>query len=271
MTSLWCFSGGGMSGLDKLTGMATAAWECGLRPTSITGTSAGALVGSLLAHNWSPEDISGLLLGLRDQDVRDERVLWKLRLSFIDSIFGNEKIVRLVNALLPQDFADLALPLQVVATRLRDNQAVWFGKPVLAAPLRDAVLASMSIHGVFPTVDIGGMDYADGGTRANLPLPANWQDYDQVVLFVAAPPVDYQPRSARAFGRLMHNVHSLMADQTDDVLDRVAGHPKVLVLRPDVGRASGTLRFDHDLIEAAYQATFDPLSVQITKQMKEYT
>lgn len=254
---LFVRSGGGLPGLDIHTGIWLALAEAGITATHCVGTSAGAIISAFDAAGRSSAGIEFLLRSLADSDVRSERFAWKLRIPWIDWFLDSAPVARLLGANLPRHFSDLTKPLEVVATRCLTGEAVWFNSD-LAATLRSAVLASMSISGVFPWVTIAGQWYSDGGTRANLPLPSNWQVYDEVWLLIATRPLRYQKKTDAQHGlltRLMLNLDFFACDQILDVLEPVRGNQRVRVLWPQCGSEHGTLHFDHNLIEVAYQET----------------
>lgn len=213
----------------------------------------------------SQSDIERTLRSLSDSDVRAERTCWKVRALWIDWFLDNAPIRELLTRLLPPRFMDLRMPLSVVATRVRDGQPIIFmEKNSASVPLVDAVLASMSISGVFPHVNINGDDYADGGVRANLPLPTNWRTYDDIYLLIASRPVDYAKRHG-LFSRLLLNLDWYALDQIADTIALVATEykrlrgPRIHVIWPAIGRDAGALRFRHDLIDQAYQQTLKQL------------
>lgn len=250
---LFVRSGGGMPGLDIHAGITSALAEAGIVSTHNVGTSAGAIISALDSAGWMASQIAAEVLSLNDADVRRERVLWKARAMWIDNYLSNGPAIALLEKLMPQYFTDLQKPCAVVATRVRDGKKTWFGGPNMEITrgatfnqLRSAVMASFSIHGVFPTVTIYGDEYADGGVRANLPLPLTWRDFDEVWLLIATPPVHYTQRR-NILSRLLLNVAWLMRDQIEDVLEEVEGNPRVRVIWPDVGAKSSTLRFNHRL------------------------
>jgi len=116
----------------------------------------------------------------------------------------------------------------------------------------DAVLASMSICGLFPAVTLGdGHRYIDGGVRYNLPFQAcEAKEYDDVYLLIAKPwPARYL-RERGVIHNLIRNFNIAMTDQILDVTDSVAKLPNVKVFWPAVSDDGlSMLRFDHRLIE----------------------
>lgn len=266
---LFVRSGGGMPGLDIHAGINLALYKNGIRATHNVGCSAGAIVAALDSNGFSPLAIEMLIRSLTDYDVRKERFAWKARALWVDYFLEHEPIVALLKKLLPAEFGDLVKPLQVAATRCRDAGKVLFPGTYFISP-REAVLASMSIHGVFPTVSIDDELYCDGGVRNNLPLPRDWENYDEVWLIIATPPTSYRQRSG-ILARLMLNIAWLMRDQIEDVIEQTSGNPKVKVIWPNVGKFSAMLRFDHDLINLAKMEADKQIKAQLTTEVEPCT
>lgn len=249
-------SGGGMPGLDIHAGIGLALRNAGITATHCIGTSAGAIISALDASGMSYPEIAKQIITLRDSDVRSPRPLWRMR-PWIDYIFQPTKIMRLLENLLPYGFSSLSKPLGVHCTRNRDGRGVTFGTVSMDdtlmswfPPLRQAVLASMSIHGFFPEVRIDRHDYSDGGTTANVPIPLDLTRYDRVIVCIATPPTEYPVRN-RLIPRLVANIQWLMRGQIDSACARVFNNPKVTIIWPNVGKSAGTMRFRHSLIVEA--------------------
>lgn len=249
---LFCWSGGGIAGLDIHAGIGLALAEAGIESTANAGTSAGALIAAMNSNGASSPRISQIVRGLSDDSVRRERAFWKLRVPWISSWLASEPIETLLRIMLPADFDSLSKPLSVFATEEKTGEATEFTSGRL--PL--ALLASLSIAGVFPPVRIMNRDYSDGGTTSYLPLPSDWLSYDQVWLLVAARPLGYTGKMS-IIGRILRNLDFLYEDQLNDTLERAIekGGDKVRVIRPGVQAPRGSLHFDHDLIEHAYERT----------------
>jgi len=273
---LFCWSGGGLPGLDIHTGIWRALIELGIMPTANAGTSAGAIMAAFCSAGILQAEIEHTLRSLSDSDVRSERSCWKFRALWIDWFLDNAPIRALLEKLLPSRFMDLRMPLSVVATRVRDGRQTNFTeRDTYAVRLWDAVLASMSISGVFPNVNINDEDYADGGVRANLPLPENWRKFDEIYLLVASRPVNYGANTLEVkrstlhgiLARLMLNLDWYALDQIEDTIAllnsehaRLRG-PAFHIIWPTCGREAGALRFQHDFIDQAYQQTMTQLAV----------
>lgn len=254
--TLFCWSGGGMPGLDIHCGIWLALEQYGIRSTANAGTSAGAIMAAMNSAGHTPAFMESVLWGLKDADVRTERLAWKLRALWIESFLSPEPIRRLLTRLLPESHISLKKPLTITTYDERRCERYDDSGP---NAIRKIVLASMSIAGVFPPVPFADSLLSDGGTVANLPLPKDWKTFDKVYLLVASPPLKYRPRRS-IIGRLMTNVHVLADDQISDTI-RLAqeSHPHVTVIRPDVGSSSGVLRFNHSLIDSAFFAAMEIL------------
>src|SRR5512133_3698530 len=131
-------SGGGARGFAHL-GFMEALFEEGIHPDIISGTSAGALAGVLIADGLAPREILKLLNT-------------GSRLDFMRPAFPREGllqisgIVKILNANLhAKKFEDLKIPLFVAATDINNGKAVYFSE----GDLIERVTASMSIPVLF--------------------------------------------------------------------------------------------------------------------------
>jgi NTE family protein len=242
-----------MPGLDLHAGMWLALQEAGIVATDCAGTSAGAIVGAMDAAGLSPERAIGILVALSDSDMRAPLPFWKLRIPWLDYWLRLDPIRAVLESTLPASWDQMVKRLSVWSTRLGDYQAVNVARPELAATPTDAVLSSMAISGIFPSVGLlDGNAYCDGGPRRNLPLPANWRDYDEVWLLIGSTrPKEYK-RTGGILTHLIRNVEIAFLDQVLDVLDQVKHAPNVHVLWPAIPVRNGLLHFDHDLIGQAF-------------------
>lgn len=152
-------SGGGSRGFAHL-GALKAFSEIGIRPSFISGSSAGALIGAFYSAGFNPSEISQILL--------KKGIFGNLKFSFDKfGIFSLTKVEKLMMEYIPHNsFADLQIPLSVCATDIKRGEAVFFSNGELSKP----VLASCAIPGFFTPVSIDGHKYIDGGVINNLPL-----------------------------------------------------------------------------------------------------
>lgn len=152
-------SGGGARGMAHL-GVVKALLEHGIIPTVISGTSSGALAGSLLANGYTPDEALKLFLS--------NRLLRKIRPGWSGpGLLRIEGLASLLMEFLPvNSFEKLNIPLIVAATDINKGEAVYFSQGELIPVL----LASCCIPGVFKPYLFQGRSLIDGGVMDNLPV-----------------------------------------------------------------------------------------------------
>jgi len=152
-------------------GLIKAMKEFGIEAQVITGSSVGALVGSLYANNTSIED---MLLFFKQTPLFSYQFLTIAKAGFIDT----DRYVRLFKNYFPEDsFNDLAKELHIVATNIQNGNEVFFSTGELIRPL----LASAALPPVFSPIDINGNLYADGGIMNNFPLEPLEKKCDYII------------------------------------------------------------------------------------------
>ncbi|MBP2640160.1 MAG: Patatin-like phospholipase [Firmicutes bacterium] len=126
----------------------------------IAGCSIGSLIGALFC--------SGL----------DADAIWKLakelkRWHWIDlnlpkmGIFSGDRVLETLGTLIKhKDFADLTIPLAIIATDLRKGQEVIFTQ----GPVASAVRASVSVPGIFVPFEYDGRSFIDGAVMNPTPV-----------------------------------------------------------------------------------------------------
>ncbi|MEM6644683.1 MAG: patatin-like phospholipase family protein [Bacteroidota bacterium] len=179
----------------------------------LTGTSMGSVVGSLYALGYSASELEALVLAqdwaalfpfsadaLRYSTPSPEArsLLFALpirgtKLALPEGLMANQPILTLLSRLhasaqLVEDFTTLPIPFGCVAANLQTGDKRLF----TGGNLRTAVLASMSIPGLLPPVEIDGASYIDGGIVQNLPVSeARTLGADvTIAVFTGVPPAD---------------------------------------------------------------------------------
>ena len=169
-------SGGGIKGLCH-AGVLKALEEEGIKPDVISGVSAGAIVGALYADVCSPDDIVKLF------ETVEFRKMTKLRVPN-EGFFTTEPFDRFLGSVMKaRVFADLKLPLRVVATNLEQNESVVFSE----GNLLQAVMASANFPILFSPRLINGEHYVDGGVLKNFPVSTIRDDCDIIIGVNASP------------------------------------------------------------------------------------
>ena len=197
-------SGGGASGLAHI-GVLKALEEKGIPIDFITGTSAGALVGSMYAAGYSPEEIEAYVLseafqlmtagklkssqryiykeeeqhaGLIDLSFSRDSILKKsLPTNFISSSYLDFEMLKILGATgeaSGNDFNNLFIPFRCVASDIVLKKSVVFSK----GNLNQAVRASMTYPFYLNPIRIENVLYFDGGLYNNFPADVMYRDFD---------------------------------------------------------------------------------------------
>lgn len=152
--------GGGTRAFCHL-GVLQALKEEGIEGEVFSGTSAGSIVGALLAAGNSPMSV---------RDIMKEHSLWTFAKVLVPSvgIMSLDKMGSILEKILDiENIEDLKRPLIIAATNLNSGQITYFKE----GPLVKSVQASSSIPVLFSPVEMpNGDHYVDGGILDNLPV-----------------------------------------------------------------------------------------------------
>lgn len=163
-------SGGGAKGFAHL-GVFKLLEECNLMPDIISGTSAGAIAGSLFADGYSSEEIKELFKG------KDFSEFARIQIPK-SGLFDNQRLRNFLKKhLRTKNIEDLKIPLVIVATDIDQGISHEFR----SGPIVDAVSASSSVPIIFSPVEINGIHYVDGGLFRNFPVSNIREECDKVV------------------------------------------------------------------------------------------
>lgn len=244
-------SGGGARGFAHL-GFIEALYEEGIYPDIISGTSAGALAGLLIADGYSPRDILKML----NSGSRLDFMRPTLPREGLLQISG---IIKILNAnLRAKKFEDLKIPLFVAATDINNGKAVYFSE----GDLIERVIASMSIPVLFQPVIINNIQYLDGGITDNLPLTPVENICNKLVgSFVN--PVGYVEKLT---GLINIAERTFMLNMNKEVTEK-AGKFNLLVAPPEL-RNYGILDPEkaEELFTLGYNATKETLRDETTRR-----
>lgn len=160
----------------------------------ISGTSMGAVVGSFYAAGYTADEIGQILtsedwgaLFRGDLPRTDKAFIQKEReetyfsgdiaglkggkLELPGGLNSMQRLKMLYRKLLSDvpiqiDFDTLGIPFRAIVTKLETGDAV----AIKEGDLVEAILASMTVPGVFPPRIIDGVTYVDGAMSSNLPI-----------------------------------------------------------------------------------------------------
>lgn len=160
-----CLSGGGALGLAHI-GVLQALNEHHIFPDAVSGSSMGAIIGTLYSAGYSPKEMLQMIKEDKLYKITNlmnfKPAFWKSGLSDQSAIYA------LFEEMIPQNnFDSLKLSMNICVVNL--NKAEWEIKNS-GSDLNKWVAASASIPGVFNPVESDGVVYVDGGLLNNLPL-----------------------------------------------------------------------------------------------------
>lgn len=154
--------GGGAARGFAHVGVIQVLEEAGLRPSYVTGTSAGSLVAALYASGKTPVELVRVAESMQEAEITD----WMLPILNRGALRG-EALAKYVNTQVGgRTLEQMKIPLGVVATDLGNGQAITFRRGNTGA----AVRASSAVPGVFQPVRFGDREYVDGGLVSPVPV-----------------------------------------------------------------------------------------------------
>ncbi len=164
-------SGGGARGIAHL-GVLHALEEINIRPQKIAGVSAGAIVGALYAHGYSPREILRM--------VRKVKFFSFLSLSaFTQAGFLSlQTVEEMLTEYMPHNsFEDLKIPLTISATDVNEGETVYFSSGELIKP----IIASACVPLMFSPVSLKGKTLVDGGIISSMEVRPLQQDCQKIL------------------------------------------------------------------------------------------
>jgi NTE family protein len=160
MDLVLALGGGGAKGNSHI-GVLRVLEREGFRVRAVAGTSFGGIVACFYAAGYSPDQIEdtfaevdqGRLYG-RDPDERA-------------SFLGLSRVRHwLRDTLGDRTFADLKIPCAVTAVDLQSSREIV----IKEGPLRDAILCTIALPGIFPAFLREGVELVDGGLLNPVPV-----------------------------------------------------------------------------------------------------
>ncbi len=148
--------GGGARGLAHI-GVLQAIEERGHRIEAIAGCSMGGIVGALAGAGYRPRDMVEAIRDVHFHDLLD--------FGALGGLIGGDGIASVLAEHVPADFADLGIPLKVMAVDVQRGTLVVLGQ----GELIPALLATSALPGVLSPVEHLDRILIDGGLLNNLP------------------------------------------------------------------------------------------------------
>ncbi len=168
--------GGGAARGFAHVGVIQVLEEAGIRPSMVSGTSAGSLVAAFYASGKTGKQLQNVAETMEEATFAD----WTLPL-FNRGMLRGDALARYVNGQVGSRLIeDMALPLGIVATDLNSGQSMLFQR----GDTGTAVRASSAVPAVFQPVRISGREYVDGGLVSPVPVRAARQMGAELVIAV---------------------------------------------------------------------------------------
>ncbi len=271
-------SGGGATGISHV-GVLKALEENEIPIDYISGTSAGALIGSLYAAGYSPEEIeefvkskdfqlmaSGKLPSEQEFLLRAEQS----SASMFDLSFSKDSLFRkslptnlnsseyldfkmmselgLVGASVGNNFDSLFVPFRCVGSDIAKKKSVVFAKGSLNA----AVRASMTFPFLYRPISIDNILFFDGGLYNNFPSDIMYDSFSPDFIIGSNVSSNAPPPSDED---LLGQITTMLSEPTNYYLPCDAGY----LITPET--SVGTFDFTdvERAIEDGYQSTIDQM------------
>ncbi len=267
-------SGGGATGVAHV-GVLKALEEYGIQIDYITGTSAGALIGSLYAVGFSPEQIEALITSEEFQMMatgenlpshgfllrkeidhsgivslafsKDSLLKKSLPTNFISSSFLDFTMLKylgITSAQLNEQFDELFIPFHCVASDIVQKKSVVFSQ----GSLNEAVRASMTYPFYLKPLEVNGTLLFDGGLYNNFPADIMFQDFSPD--YIIGSNVSYNA-SAPDPDDLIGQLTNMLVSHTDYILPCEEG----FIITPNTDVSSFDFNNAKKAIEDGYNST----------------
>lgn len=167
------FGGGGARGLSHIH-IIEALDDLGIRPVAISGASIGAMMGAAMASGMTGREIREYAITVFGNRTDMIARLWRRPDGFValaDRRFriGQFDIERIIRNFMPEDFphdfADLKIPLSIIATDYYGHHETVFTE----GDVWSAIAASAAIPALFQPVRRDGRIFIDGGIYNPVP------------------------------------------------------------------------------------------------------
>ena len=210
MKKLALVLGGGAAKGYAHIGVIKVLEKHGIKPDLIVGTSMGALVGGMYAIGKSTEYMEKLVSKFNSIG----------NFSLVSTLFkGNVLNINKVKKILTNEFGEMQqentdIKFVCVATDMKTGCAKNFEK----GNLKDNILASISIPGVFPSIKINEGVYCDGGLVNNLAEDVAREILPDAVLVSVDVIGDYSKQVEHLKFKTMENLLNAITIMTQNVV-----------------------------------------------------
>jgi NTE family protein len=218
--------GGAAKGFAHI-GVIKVLEQNGIKADIITGTSAGAVIGSLYASGMNSIELQQKAMDLEEDGLMDFTLSTD---GFIKGIALQNFINKSVQN---RQIQNLKIPLGIVATNKNTGATAIF----VSGNTGQAVRASASVPNIFQPVKIGSNFYVDGGLTQPVPVSAARKMGADIVIAI-----DISAKPKSGVSGLLQTL-----DQSINIMSQVALNNELkkanVVIRPDLDRLS-SVSFD---------------------------
>lgn len=285
-------SGGGAKGITHI-GVIHALEDNGIPIDYIAGSSIGAVIGSLYAVGYSPEEMLEMITSPRFRQcytgIIDEQDIYfvkksdptpeffsvrsavgdsldfsrPLPSSFVNPIYMNIMMPELyaqATAACGSNFDNLFVPFRCIATNAYEKRSVVFSR----GDLGDAVRASMTFPFVFKPIEYEGQLLYDGGILNNFPADVLKREFHPDFTIGSVVTQNSDPPSQ---GDLIGQLEAMIMERSTYALSDSAG---VLLSFDNLSKEVSLLDFSqaqrlHDLGYAAASAIVDSIRQHVSR------
>lgn len=170
-------SGGGSKGIAH-AGVLQYLDENKIKPTRMSGSSAGAIIAAMYAYGKSPAEILDFFQSIyffnwKHFTLKKPGIIDSLAFKkYFEKVFGQTKI------------GDLPIPVKITATNLVSGKLKIFEEDTLVV---DAILASSSFPGMLTPYILNNKMYSDGGILNHFPADLLQGDCDTIIGVYVSP------------------------------------------------------------------------------------
>lgn len=159
-------SGGGVRGLAHV-GVIKVLEDAGFPVDVVTGTSMGAIIGSLYAAGVPMPDPKDLPKYINEVSITNPNTIQLLRLIITDHLMSTQALEDFINRLIGErQFYQLKKRFACVAMDIKTGEPIVFRD----GPVAPAVRASMNMPGAFAPVEYRHRYLVDGGVVDYIPI-----------------------------------------------------------------------------------------------------
>lgn len=248
----YVLSGGGARGIAHL-GVLRALEEHGIRPSAISGTSAGAIIGALYSAGYDAEQILEMAQRIRFFSIPN--LLWRK-----SGLFSMKAFEKLYQEYFPHDdLAALPIPVYVAATDVLRGRTIYFSEGSLSL----ALMASSCIPLLYEPIAYDNTYLVDGGVLNNFPVEPLLGRCDRIV-GVHVNSLSQKPEQLHFKDMLDRSFHFALSS----AVVQKKGQCTLFIEPPDMSRfGMFDIRSAKKIMEVAYEYTLS-LSPEITQLLK---